>query len=72
MSARARTFKKCEIADFMREASVNGLAIVLHPSGEVEAFPAIHRRGRTISIDTPEASPADKALARWMGKHGEG
>lgn len=70
--SRARTFKKCEIADFMREASVNGLAVVMHPTGEVEAFPAIHRRSRAVPVDAPEMSEADKALAKWMAKHGEG
>jgi len=73
MTTRARTFKKCEIADFLREASVNGLAVVMHPSGEVEAFPAIHRRGRSAVIDTHEISPADKALADFMAtKNGKG
>jgi hypothetical protein len=28
MTARARTFKRCEIADIMREASVNGMAAI--------------------------------------------
>jgi len=61
-------FHRADIADFMREAAANNMCAIMHPSGEVEVFPAIHSRRRSGSVDTAAMSKADEALAGWSAK----
>lgn len=36
---RARTYTKAEIADAAEAAAVNGLRVIMHPTGEIEFAP---------------------------------
>lgn len=60
-----RVFNKSEIAAFAREGASNDMCVIMRSTGEVEMFPAIHRRGGVGDVDTTQSSKAEMAFDNW-------